>query len=233
MLKPKARLLIDLVIISMFLPLALPLFILFGDYINNNANLLSIILLSIIEFCGAGLGAFVIIFIRNESFLEYGITKKNLKKSLGLGILFISIMVLLKSIDAGEFLYFPMRNHTAMKYSLQQFFPFNYLGIIITLSIWGIVEGIYFVVIIKKIEDLFTNKTKLQFFMAPVIFFIYDFLIHYIVRVFVEQRTYNFSVMDVLLSLILSYAIFIPRKLTGNSWGSMIYQTIQNGLGKM
>ncbi len=56
----------------MFLPLSLPLFIVFGKYINNNSNFISIVLISIIEFCAAGLGAFVVIFIRKERFSDYG-----------------------------------------------------------------------------------------------------------------------------------------------------------------
>lgn len=53
----KLSIAIDLGLIFIFLPLSLPLFILFGNYINTNSNLISVVLLSIIEFCAAGLGA--------------------------------------------------------------------------------------------------------------------------------------------------------------------------------
>ena len=229
----KRSLLIDLGIIFIFLPLTFPLFMLFGKYINNNSTFLSIIFLSIIQFCGAGLGAFVVIFIRKESLREYGINKDGLKRSLGISLLFIAVMVLVKTIDAGDILYFPMRNHTAMKYSLSLLFPLNFVGIIITLITWGIIEGFYYVVISKKIDDLFTQNKKTWLTLAPIIFFIYNYIIHYCIRVLVERRTYEFSLIDILLGILLAYSMLIPRKVTGNSWGSLIYQTLQNGLGKI
>src|SRR5690554_6055329 len=232
MYKSKKKILVDLGIIFLFLPLSFPLYMVFGDYINNNPNFNSILLASILQFWGGGLGVFVVMFIRKESFSEYGIKAGNLKKSLFIGLIFVLIMVLLKSINEGEFLYFPMRNHTAMEYSLRQIFPLNFLGAFITLMGWGVVEGIYYVVIVKKIDDLF-KQTKLLFSLAPIIFYLFNFTIHFCIRVFVEQRTYNISIIGVFLGLMLAYAMFVPRKVTGNSWGSLIYQTMQNGLGKI
>ncbi|WP_105615818.1 hypothetical protein [Vallitalea okinawensis] len=231
--KGKIKKIIDLGIIFIFLPLSFPLYIIFGGYIDNNSDFISVILLSIIEFFAAGLGAFVIIFVRKESFSEYGIRRDNFIKSLGIGLLFILAMILIKSVKAGEFLYFPMRNHTVMRYSLSLVFPLNIIGILITLLTWGIIEGIYYVVIIKKIDDIFYMKRKMCFFIAPIIFFIYNFSIHYFIRVFIEGRAYMFSAIDIFLGLMLAFAMFIPLKVTNNSWASLIYQTIQNGLGRI
>ncbi|GEM_PF-815988 len=229
----KLSIAIDLGLIFIFLPMSLPLFILFGNYINTNSNFISIVLLSIIEFCAAGLGAFVVMFIRKESFSDYGIKKKNIKKSILFTLSFIVLMVLLKSIDAGELVYFPMRNHTTIKYSLNLLFPFNLIGIMLTYLTWGIIEGIYYIVIIKKIDDLLPKTLNPWLSLAPIVFWLYNFIIHYSVRTFIEGRTFEFSLIDILTSLLLAYAMAMPRKLTNNSWGSLIYQTVQNGIGKL
>lgn len=131
----KLNIAIDLGLIFIFLPLSLSLFILFGNYINNNSNFISVVLLSIIEFCSAGLGVFIVMLIRKEAFSDYGIKKENIKKSILFTLSFIAIMVLLKSIDAGGVVYFPMRNHTSIKYSLNLSFPFNLIGIMLTFLI--------------------------------------------------------------------------------------------------
>lgn len=229
----KLNIAIDLGLIFIFLPLSLSLFILFGNYINNNSNFISVVLLSIIEFCSAGLGVFIVMLIRKEAFSDYGIKKENIKKSILFTLSFIAIMVLLKSIDAGGVVYFPMRNHTSIKYSLNLSFPFNLIGIMLTFLIWGIIEGIYYVVIIKKIDDLLPNTLNPWLSLAPIIFCLYNFMIHYLIRRFIEGRTYEFSLIDTITGLLLAYAMTMPRKLTNNSWGSLIYQTLQNGIGKL
>jgi hypothetical protein len=228
----KLRAVIDLCLIFIFLPLSLPLFIVFGNYINNNSNFISIILLSIIEFCAAGLGAFVVMLIRKESFYDYGIKKENIKKSILFTLGFILIMILLTSIDVGGLVYFPMRNHTTIKYSLNLSFPYNLTGIMLTYLIWGLIEGFYYVVIIKKLDDLLPKTLNPWFSLAPVVFYLYNFIIHYSIRI-IEGRTYEFSLIGELTSIMLAYAMAMPRKVTGNSWGSLIYQTLQNGIGKL
>ncbi|WP_055665353.1 hypothetical protein [Desnuesiella massiliensis] len=229
----KLSIAIDLGLIFIFLPLSLPLFILFGNYINANSNFISVVLLSIIEFCAAGLGAFVVMFIRKESFSDYGIKKDNIKKSILFTLSFIVIMILLKSIDAGGLVYFPMRTHTTVLYSLNLSFPFNLIGIMLTFLTWGIIEGFYYVVIIKKIDDLLPKTLNPWFSLAPIVFYLYNFIIHYSIRTFIEGRAYEFSLIGTLTSLLLAYAMTMPRKLTNNSWGSLIYQTLQNGIGKL
>lgn len=228
----KLSIVIDLCLIFIFLPLSLPLFIVFGNYINNNSNFISIVLLSIIEFCAAGLGAFVVMLIRKESFSDYGIKKENIKKSILFTLSFIVIMILLTSIDAGGLVYFPMRNHTTIKYSLNLSFPYNLIGIMLTYLIWGLIEGFYYVVIIKKIDDLLPKTLNPWFSLAPIVFYLYNFIIHYSVRI-IEGRTYEFSLIGELTSIMLAYAMAMPRKVTDNSWGSLIYQTLQNGIGKL
>lgn len=228
----KLSIVIDLCLIFVFLPLSLPLFIVFGNYINNNSNFISIVLLSIIEFCAAGLGAFVVMLIRKESFSDYGIKKENIKKSILFTLSFIVIMILLMSIDAGGLVYFPMRNHTTIKYSLNLSFPYNLIGIMLTYLIWGFIEGFYYVVIIKKIDDLLPKTLNPWLSLAPIVFYLYNFIIHYSVRI-IEGRTYEFSLIGELTSIMLAYAMTMPRKMTDNSWGSLIYQTLQNGIGKL
>lgn len=228
----KLSIVFDLCLIFIFLPLSLPLFIVFGNYINNNSNFISIILLSIIEFCAAGLGAFVVMLIRKESFSDYGIKKDNVKKSILFTLSFIVIMILLTSIDAGGLVYFPMRNHATIKYSLIMSFPYNLIGIMLTYLIWGLIEGFYYVVIIKKIDDLLPKTLNPWFSLAPIVFYLYNFIIHYSVRI-IEGRTYEFSLIGELTSIMLAYAMAMPRKVTDNSWGSLIYQTLQNGIGKL
>jgi hypothetical protein len=229
----KLSIAMDLCLIFIFLPLSLPLFIVFGNYINNNSNLISIVFLSIIEFCAAGLGAFVVMLIRKESFSDYGIKKENIKKSILFTLSFIVIMILLTSIDAGGLVYFPMRNHTTIKYSLSLSFPYNLIGIMLTYLVWGLIEGFYYVVIVKKIDDLLPRTSNPCLSLAPIVFYLYNFIIHYSIRVFIEGRTYEFSLIAELTSIMLAYAMMMPRKVTNNSWGSLIYQTLQNGIGKL
>ncbi len=58
------------------------------------------------------------------------------------------------------------------------------MGIIITYLVWGLIEGFNYVVIIKKIDDLLPKASNPWFSLAPIIFYLYNFIIHYSIRIF-------------------------------------------------
>lgn len=231
--KTRINALWDLLIVILCLALSGVLYIPFLRMGSSMPAILRMINIMLVEFTGSGLAIFIIMHVRKEKLADYGIHKKNIGISLIAGIILTLLFAVIGSIQAGDVLWIPMRNHVAMKLSLTFMFPFNILGIILTLMIWGPLEGIYFITVAKKLEDVIGVTIKNPYLSPGIIVFaLWNPLLHIIVRL-VELRFTVTSVLDLFLTFAQTYALVTIYKVTKNSSGTMFMQMILNGLGKL
>ncbi len=231
--KPVKTAVWDLLIIMLCFALSGVLYIPFLRMGLSTPPLLKIIYIMLIEFIGSGLAIFIIIHIRREKLSDYGIQKKNVSTSLLAGVIMAVIFAAIYSLQAGNILWIPMRNHVAMRISLTFIFPFNIIGILMTLLIWGPLEGLFFITIVKKLDDIISKHCRAPFFSpGTILFALWNPILHIAIRMF-EQKLTRFDVLDSFLSFAQTYAMITIYNLTKNSSGTMFMQMILNGLGKL
>lgn len=231
--KTRINALWDLLIVILCLAVSGVLYIPFLRIGSSMPAFLRMINIMLIEFTGSGLAIYIIMYIRKEKLADYGIHKKNIGVSLIAGIILTILFAVIGSIQAGDVLWIPMRNHLAMKLSMTFMFPINMLGIIMTLLIWGPLEGIYFITVAKKLEEIIGIHTTNPY-LSPgaIVFALWNPFLHIVVSL-VEQRFTGISVLDLFLTFAQSYALITIYKVTKNSSGTMFMQMILNGLGKL
>ncbi|HEX2926170.1 MAG TPA: hypothetical protein VHP38_07925 [Ruminiclostridium sp.] len=231
--KTRINALLDLLIVILCFTLSGVLYIPFLSMQSSMPAFLEIIYIMLIEFLGSGLAVFIIIHVRKEKLSDYGIHKKNTGASLIAGIILTVIFAVISSVQAGDVLWIPMRNHIAMRLSLTFMFPFNIIAILVTLFIWGPLEGIFFITIVKKLDDIIGKHVRNPYFSTGTILFaLWNPLLHIAIRLF-EQRFTGIDVFDLFLSFSQAYAMITIYKVTKNSSGTMFMQMILNGLGKL
>lgn len=225
--------LLDLLIVILCFALSGVMYIPFLSIGSSMPPLLEIIYIMLIEFLGSGLAVFIIMHVRKEKLSDYGIHKKNIGASLIVGIILTVIFAVISSLQAGDVLWIPMRNHVAMRISLTFMFPFNIIGILMTLLIWGPLEGIFFITIVKKLDDIIGKHARNPYFSpSTIVFALWNPILHIAIRLF-EHRFTGIDVLDLFLSFAQTYAMITIYKVTKNSSGTMFMQMILNGLGKL
>jgi len=225
--------LLDLLIVILCFALSGVLYIPFLSMGSSMPPLLEIIYIMLVEFSGSGLAVFIIMHLRKEKLSDYGIHKKNIGASLIAGIILTVIFAVISSVQAGDVLWIPMRNHVAMRLSLTFMFPFNIIGILMTLLIWGPLEGIFFITIVKKLDDIIGKHARTPYFSpGTIVFALWNPILHIGIRLY-EQRFTGIDVLDLFLSFAQTYAMITIYKVTKNSSGTMFMQMILNGLGKL
>lgn len=183
--KTRVNALLDLLIVILCFAISGVLYIPFLNIGSSMPDYLRTIYIMLIEFIGSGLAVFIIIHVRKEKLSDYGIHKKNIVASLIAGIILTIIFAVISSVQAGDVLWIPMRNHVAMKLSLTFMFPFNIIGIFMTLLIWGPLEGIFFITIVKKLDDLIGKPDKNPFFsLGTIVFALWNPILHIAIRLF-------------------------------------------------
>jgi hypothetical protein len=231
--KTRMNALVDLLIVILCLALSgvlmIPLSL--GSLIPAPLRTINVMLA---EFTGSGLAVFIIMRLRKEKLSDYGIHKTNMGASLLAGLILTVLFAVIYSVQAGDVLWIPMRNHLAMRLSLTFMFPFNILGILMTLLIWGPLEGIFFITIAKKFDDIIGKHPGNPYLSPGTIVFaaLWNPILHIVVSM-VEQRFTEINVLDLFLSFAQSYAMITIYKVTKNSSGTMLMQMILNGLSKL
>ena len=137
----------DLWIILVVSLAALGIYIAFQNQISAFSRsseqniLLRVLLPAVFQFGLAGLGISIVSIIRKESFLSYGLRRKNAITSTVLcSSCFIPYIIF--TFATGQFNgYFPFQSVWMTKDVLTSGFPVNAIGFLITAAVWGFFEG--------------------------------------------------------------------------------------------
>lgn len=224
----KKSAIIDIIIMSLCFVISFPLFMYFYGQLGNISEGLKILFRSLAQFCTGGLGILIVIILRKESLKDYGISCKNIGKSVKFGLITAIVYIIFKSAASNTFLIIPMKKMANVQSALTLGFPFNILGIVLTFILWGVVEGFFYIALSKKIDNAVGIIPKnIWLSPGPIIFaVINEGLVH-------QGFFGGTDILQLAAGLLVSYFIALIPRLTKNAWGGILLQTIQNGLGPL
>jgi hypothetical protein len=176
------------------------------------------------QFTFEGVAPLAIMAMRRECFSDYGLTRRNVCRSVALGLVLAGMYDLAMSWHAGALLWIPMRRQPAVRMSLAVGFPQCLAGLVITVLAWGFFEGFFGVFFAKKVNLTFGHSG--YGWLAPGVlgFALFNGLIHFSAGQGVQGFGTSFAS---------GYAIAVIPAVTRNSWGSPLVQTLTDAIGKL
>lgn len=212
----------DLWIIAIVSFLILAIYIIFNQKINDivydtsiNIVLRVLFVGGIFQFGLAGLGITIVSVFRKESFLNHGLTLKNLLPAVLFSVLCCVPDFIYNFFAGNMHAWFPFSDVNTTTEVLASGFPFNILGMLITAVCWGFFEGFNYVVISDKINERYPSKNKF-FDWGAIICAVMCILIHGAIGVTPD------AIIEMLCTIVLIYGMLIVRKFTGNAWGCVL-----------
>ena len=189
----------------------------------SNPLLLRFMPVLAIQFGMSVLGILIVLFKNKERLSDYGLVKKNVVSSI-IGCLLVSIptvVFLWLTNDIHGFL--PFQGMFLTKEILHSPFPINIMGYLIIALVWGLGEGMFYVVLSKKINTLKQPKKfwNLGAFICALIAIAIHGMIGFDIKTIVEA----------IATFILMYGSIIVYDKTKNAWGNiLIFFVIWNAL---
>lgn len=190
---------------------------------ENNPLLYRFLPVLAIQFGMSCLGALIVLIKNQERLSEYGFVRKNTLKSI--------VGCLLFSVPTVAFLWYfkelhpflPFRGMFLTKDILHAGFPMNVLGYLIIGLIWGFGEGLYYIVLSKKINILAAPRKLWN--PGAFICAVFAVLIHGMVGVDLK------TVLEAAATFILMYGSVCLKDKIDNAWGNIvIFFVIWNAL---
>lgn len=195
------------------------------DYGRNRSNPLFLRFLPVLLIqSGMSCLGTLVVFIKNkEKIVAYGFVKKNALVSIA-GCLLVSVPTVLYlwlTDDIHGFL--PFQGMFLTKEILQSVFPLNLLGYLIIALVWGLGEGLFYVVLSDKINLLKAPGKiwNLGAFVGAVIAIAIHGMLGF------DAKT----IIEALATFILMYGSLVIYHKTGNAWGNiLIFFVVWNAL---
>ncbi len=168
--------------------------------------------IALLQFGVAGLGITVVCIIRKESFLNFGLCRKNLFITLLLSAL-IFLPNIIFCLVTGDFKgYFPFQEvHITQEVWASPILT-KVLGTIIIATAWGFFEGFNYPVIMDKINLCYPSKYQWAD-TGAISCALFCIIIHGAVGVTPK------GLIEMLTIFIIIYGMLMVRKFTGNAWG--------------
>ena len=176
------------------------------------------------QFLCEGLALLVILTLRREPPSTYGLRLPNLSRSLGLAILLAALNDLALSWHAKVLLWVPFARQPAARISLSSDLSTAVIGLALTVAVWGMLESFFGVVFARKVNALLGHNGRGWVSPGAISFGLFNGAIH----LAVGQGTYGF-----VTSLASGYAIAVIPAVTGNAWGSALFQSLTNAVGQL
>lgn len=169
------------------------------------------------------LGILFVLLKNKEKLSDYGLVKKNAASSIA-GCLLVSIptvVFLWLTNDIHGFL--PFQGMFLTKEILQVAFPINVIGYLIIALVWGFGEGMFYVVLSKKINTL---KQPEKFWnLGAFICAMIAITIHGMIGF--DRKT----VIEAITTFVLMYGSVLIYDKTANAWGNiLIFFVVWNAL---
>ena len=189
----------------------------------SNPLLLRFMPVLAIQFGMSVLGILIVLLKNKERLSDYDLVKKNAVSSI-IGCLLVSIptvVFLWLTNDIHGFL--PFQGMFLTKEILHSPFPINIMGYLIIALVWGLGEGMFYVVLSKKINTLKQPKKfwNLGAFICALIAIAIHGMIGFDIKTIVEA----------IATFILMYGSIIVYDKTKNAWGNiLIFFVIWNAL---
>lgn len=168
----------------------------------------------LIQFGMSCLGI-LIVFLKNQERLStYGLVRHHALQSV-LGCLAVSVPTVAFLFAANEIHGFlPFQGMFLTKEILNAPLPFNVIGYLVIALTWGLGEGMFYVVLADKINQL--RKPHRLFNAGALVCALISIAIHGMIGFDLM------TLLEALATFILMYGSLVVRDRTGNAWGNIL-----------
>lgn len=188
------------------------------------SGLTAVLMLAAFQFTVEGPVPLLLMAARREWLSDYGFTMRKTGKSLTFAIVVTAIYDLALSCHAGAWIWVPFRRHTAIRLSLAAGFPLNLVGLAITIAAWGWAEAFFGVFFAKRVNQMLRNAGNGWLAPGALGFALFNGLLHFGIGQGIEGFLTSFAS---------GYAIGVIPAITENAWGSAVFQTLTNSVGRL
>lgn len=210
----------DIFIIGLCSLISATLYIFFGnrimEYGRNLSNpiLLRFLPVLLIQFGMSCLGILIVAIKNHEKPSLYGLTRKNWTLSV-LGCLTAALPTLVFLYMTNNIHgFFPFQGMFLTKEIVELSFPLNILGYLIIALVWGMGEGLFYVVLARKINLL--KSPKGIYNLGALVCAVIAILIHGMVGM--DFKT----ILEASVTFVLMYGSILTYQYTDNIWGNIL-----------
>jgi len=187
------------------------------------SGLTAVLMLAAFQFTAEGLVPLLLIAVRRERFSDYGFTSRNVGKSVAFGVVLAAAYDLALSWHANAWLWVPLRRHTAVRMALAAGFPLSLVGLAATIAAWGWLEAFFGVFFAKRVNQMLGHGGNGWLAPGALGFALFNGLLHFAIGQGIEGFLASFAS---------GYAIGVIPAITDNAWGSAVFQTLTNSVGR-
>ena len=178
---------------------------------NSDISVIPRLLLNAsVQFGVAGLGITIVCILRKEKFTQYGLTKKNIGKTIvGTVICFLPSVCYI--IASGQFKGYQPFNILITGDVIASDIPISILGMALIVVVWGFFEGFNYAVICEKINRRYPSDNE---------WLDYGAITCAIICILFHPFSISFwGIMEIITTFVSIYGMLIVKKKTENAWG--------------
>ncbi len=187
------------------------------------SGLTAVLALAGFQFTVEGLVPLLLIVARGERFSDYGFTSRNAGKSVAFAVMLAAAYDVVLSFHAAAWLWVPLRRHTAVRIALAAGFPLSLVGLAATIAAWGLLEAFFGVFFAKKVNQILGHSGNGWLAPGALGFGLFNGLLHFAIGQGIEGFVTSFGS---------GYAIGVIPAIIDNAWGSAVFQTLTNSVGR-
>lgn len=178
---------------------------------NSDISIVPRLLLNAgIQFGIAGLGISIVCILRKERFAHFGLTGKNLFKSI-IGTVICFVPSISYVFASGQFNGYQPFSILITDDVIASGIPFSILGMALIVVVWGFFEGFNYAVICEKINRRYPSKSQWLDYGA-ITCALFCLLFH-------PLSISLWGIVEMITTFLAIYGMLIVKKKTGNAWG--------------
>lgn len=178
---------------------------------NSDISVIPRLLLNAsVQFGVAGLGITIVCILRKEKFTQYGLTKKNIGKTIvGTVICFLPSVCYI--IASGQFKGYQPFNILITGDVIASDIPISILGMALIVVVWGFFEGFNYAVICEKINRRYPSDNE---------WLDYGAITCAIICILFHPFSISFwGIIEIITTFVSICGMLIVKKKTENAWG--------------
>lgn len=188
------------------------------------SGLTGVLMLAAFQFTAEGLVPLLLIAVRRERLSNFGFTSRNAGKSVAFAVVLAVAYDLALSYHAGAWIWVPFRRHTAVRMALAAGFPWSLVGLAATIAAWGLLEAFFGVFFAKRVNQMLGHRGKGWLAPGALGFALFNGLLHFAIGQGIEGFLTSFAS---------GYVIGVIPAVADNAWGSAVFQTLTNSVGRL
>lgn len=178
---------------------------------NSNVSVIPRLLLNAsVQYGVAGLGITIVCILRKEKFTQFGLTKKNIGKTI-VGTIICFLPSVCYIIASGQFNGYQPFNILITGDVIASDIPILILGMALIVVVWGFFEGFNYAVISEKINRRYSSDHE---------WLDYGAITCAIICILFHQFSISFwGIIEIITTFVAIYGMLVVKKKTENAWG--------------